>query len=507
MVGSHPLFNARTLLGLANSTSLIRSKALSKLFDERRDLDDECGYDKDISTEQYRYLFDREGLARRVVCVLPDECWEVDPEVYEDEDPEVETEFESAWKELARKVQALHFLHRADQLSGVGRFGVLLIGFDDGKSLSEQVEPGDRKVLYLRAFDESVVSVTTLDQDTNSPRYGLPTLYAITYQDLSSSGAMAGGEGVSGISQSIHWTRIIHVADNREMSEVYGAPRMRPVYNRLLDVRKVLSSSGEMFYKGGFPGFGLEMSPDASKAGATLDVDSVEEQMTDYANGLQRYIALENLAIKSLAPQVSDPRGHLEAQIEYIAITLGIPKRVLIGSEEAKLASSQDSKTWSRRVMRRQNSYVTPMLIRPLIDRLIEYGALPTPAKGDDGEPQYEVEWPDLLSPGKQEKADVAAKVTEALAKYVAGNVETMFPPAEYLTLVLGFTDQEAEQILEAAEQRVAELEEEEAERIAEMPPPAPPVPGQPQAPGQQQPPAAQPQPAAPKAGEEEDDA
>ncbi|MBU0847601.1 hypothetical protein KKH23_10485, partial [Patescibacteria group bacterium] len=45
-----------------------RSDLLQKLFDPRRDIDDECGYPKTITEEQYRRMYDRE-LGRRVVDV------------------------------------------------------------------------------------------------------------------------------------------------------------------------------------------------------------------------------------------------------------------------------------------------------------------------------------------------------------------------------------------------------------------------------------------------------
>ena len=64
---------------LRNDASLMRTTLLTKLFDPRRDLDDECGYPKSISTEQYRRMYEREGIANRVVGVYPEESWNEDP--------------------------------------------------------------------------------------------------------------------------------------------------------------------------------------------------------------------------------------------------------------------------------------------------------------------------------------------------------------------------------------------------------------------------------------------
>ena len=45
---------------MAVNASVMRSTLLTKLIDPRRDIDDECGYPKEITTEQYRLMYDRE---------------------------------------------------------------------------------------------------------------------------------------------------------------------------------------------------------------------------------------------------------------------------------------------------------------------------------------------------------------------------------------------------------------------------------------------------------------
>lgn len=111
----------------------------------KRNIYKECGYPSKhpntISPENYRDMYDRNGVATRAVDIYPDECWALDPEVYESEDTQDITEFEEAWKQLtsdakedisaeedAGRVNALHYLHRVDQISGIGRFGLLFFG-------------------------------------------------------------------------------------------------------------------------------------------------------------------------------------------------------------------------------------------------------------------------------------------------------------------------------------------------------------------------------------------
>lgn len=441
---------------------LTRANLFQHLLDgSNRDLDEECGYPSEISADQYHKMYQREGVAKRVVNCVPEESWAMDPMIYETEDSK-ETEFEVAWKDLATKLNLFHFLERLDELSGVGRFGILLIGLNDGLELSQPVEGIDERgekvgdaeheVIYLRVFDESAVTVTARETDRSNPRFGQPITYNVSFQDSHSV-----GQGTVEITtSSVHWTRVIHAADGRQMSEVYGTPRMEPVYNRLLDVRKIASSSPEMFWKGAFPGFAFEVNPDLADTGAAaeMDVESIREEMANYANGLQRFFAVTGVTAKSLTPQVSDPSPHVEIQLKLIAITMNIPFRILFGSEQAQLASSQDAKSWARRMQKRQEKYITPLLLSPVIDRFIALGVVPEPT-------EYHVDWPDLASPSDMDQAQVAVITTDALTKYVQGGVDQLIPPQLYLTEILKMTTEEADAIIEGAKEYQETLQEE----------------------------------------------
>ena len=450
---------------MALNASLMRSTLLNKLIDPRRDIDLECGYPKEITTEQYKLMYDREGIAARIVNLFPEETWAHDPIISENAEAD-ETEFETAFYTLEDERQIFSYLAKEDEISGIGRFGVLLMGFDDGLDLSKSVEgineKGEKqgnketKLLFLRAFDESVLTIKGVEKDMNNPRFSRPTSYTISFQDADDANV-----GSTGKEATVHWSRVIHIADNRKSSEVYGVPRMQPLFNRILDLRKLSGGSAEMFWKGAFPGFAFEMDSNASTPTEAEDT-KIKQQIEDYSNGLQRYLRLQGITAKSLAPQTADPKSHIEVQLELIAITLGVPKRIFMGAEQAKLASSQDTKSWNSRVRRRQSKYVTPYIIRPFIDRLIAVGVLPEPKDG------YTVEWPDLDSPSDLDKAEVLVKITEAYSKYVAGGVDQLIPPEEYLTMFGKLSTEEVEQIMDAALKREEEMEGDEDGGIEE---------------------------------------
>lgn len=435
---AEPTVNWQTLnsqLQALTETIFSRQMLLSSL-DPDRDLNYSLHYHDDnaLTADRYKEMYDREGIAQRVVQVYPEECWSTPPRIYETEGADL-TPFEQAWDEIEKTFHLLHYMERADILSGIGRFGILVFGLDDGGSLSDPVPGFDEKtglsslrkkplrLLYLRTFPESCVNIESLENDVNSPRYGFPKYYTIKFQtDVVSSMQESSNKQVR-----VHWTRVLHVADNREDSEVYGVPRMKSVWNRLLDIRKILGGSGEMYWQGAFPGLAFERQ--VGYENAAVDEDAMRQTVQDYMNGLQRYLNLVGVTAKSLPPQVVSPEGHLLCQIRAIALSKGVPYRVFLGTEEAKLSSSQDIKVWNRRLMKRHSSYLTPMIVRPTLDRLIAYGILP-PAS-------YIIDWPDLNTLSDSERAKVAKDQTEAMVKYVSGGVDTFIPPRQYLSWVL----------------------------------------------------------------------
>jgi hypothetical protein len=99
------------------------------------------------------------------------------------------------------------------------------------------------------------------------------------------------------------------------------------------------------------------------------------------------------------------------------------------------------------------NGYLTPRLIVPFIDRLIQLGVLPQPVEG------YKVHWPDLAAMTDQEKASLAESRTRAFAQYVAGDVGNLIHPVDYLVGVHGIPEQEVTSWIERMEEVEASAE------------------------------------------------
>jgi len=441
--------------------------------DPRRNINHECGYPEteNLTAKEYRDVYDREPIAARVVDIFPEESWSAVPVVSETEEPDDETAFEATWRSLPKQLTGdskleseeanpvWEALERVDRLSGVGRYGILLLGFGDGQPLHTPVEQRDgMPLLYLRVFDESLADIVSRESDEKNPRYGQPNMYSLAFEQ---GGTSRGGSGYHQIeAKQVHWSRVIHVVDGKESSEVYGMPRLQQNYNRIYDLTKLYGGSAEMYWQGAFPGISFETDP-ALAGQAPIDTDSMKAAIEQYFNGLQRYMMNNGMTAKSLAPQVEDPSNHINTQIEAICIELGIPKRIFTGSERGELASSQDAKAWNKRISKRQNGYLTPSVIAPFIDRLINVGTLAEPEK-------YNVVWPDLESLSDMDSAEVAEKRTLAMAKYTVGGVESIMTPFDYFTRELGMTEDEATEVVDNVNRYTADEEGDDGEITAD---------------------------------------
>jgi hypothetical protein len=470
-----------------NEHLLTRQMYMSKRTDPRRDIAHECGHPTALTIDNYYDLHERNGLASRVNYVFPDESWAMPPDVYESESA-AKTEFEQDWDSLNPPIaeqlgaapegmpdddseetpNVLQYLHRVDRESGIFRFGALLFGFDDigaNGDLSDPVPgvdakprrgrppklPEQRQLLYLRAFGGREIRIAKWDEDPSSPRCGRPEMYDISFMNTQAiidgiNALPMNPESTTITRRNVHWTRILHVADNRGANENVGTPRSQQVFNYLLDLYKVISGSGEMYWQAALPGIAFEMLPELAALGVELTADqkkSISDEIWKYFNHIQRYMSLQGMKANQLSPQVVSPSEHFTVLIQALCATLGIPLRIFLGSEVGKLASTQDAINWKSRLAARRQNYLTPFLIRPCVKRLIAAGVIRRPKSG-----RFIVRWPDLNTMTDKEKADIALKKSTALMNYRVGGISDYMTFRDYLVYIVGVTPAEAAEIV-----------------------------------------------------------
>ncbi len=440
----------------------------SSQADPRRDLDDECGYPKhEWTAEEYHDLIMYEPAAAIVNAIYPIEAWQVSPSLFEQEDAESKTQFEEEWDALPTMLGAEPSYHAeesgskiwstcltADILAGECRYGIILIGLKDGKELSEPASyRKGQEITFLRPFPEYLARVNAFEYDKSNPRYGQPLSYSVQFSDPRDSGDS--GLNEPNTTEYVHWSRVVHIADmwhTASPSAIFAVPRIKPVRNPILDVRKVRASSAEMYYKGAFGGHHFGTHPQLG-ADVDVDADAMRDVYEEYINGLQRAIFTSGMSVDPLAPQVVDPTPQILAHIEAIAMKIRCPKRKLIGNETGERATEDDAKQWAGILGSRNDRQTTPNLIAPLVNRLINLGVLSIPKKG------YRIWWPELYAMSEETKATTLLTRTQAYVAYSSG-METIVPPLDYMTKFDDMEEEEAEAILASAAEALEDPEQ-----------------------------------------------
>lgn len=408
-----------------------------------RDMWSTFGYPQTLTPEDFMRMYLRNGVASRIVRAYPQATWRDYPLVRDEKGDSGQKEtrgrpnpnfsaFVESVENFFDQHSVTHYLERADRLSGIGRFGILVMGFGDGNSLDTPLSPGKHELQYLSAYGEPRVKITRLVSDVTNIRYALPEMYEVT-PDTSSMTSNAGGTVIQNKQFKVHHSRVIHLAEFLDENEVLGTPRLMPVFNHLLDLEKTVGSGAETYWLNSRGG--MAITADADVAIDPQVLEDMRQQAEEFEHQLRRTIALQGAQASLLQASIADPKSNVEAALQLIAGGVGIPMRILIGSERGELSSEQDENNWAARIDERQEGYATPRVVRPFVQKMIDTGNVLAP------EGKWWVEWPSSASLSPAAQADIAVKRSQALAAYNnAPGAELIVPVQEFRADFLNLT-------------------------------------------------------------------
>ena len=431
-----------TLSTIVNRMGLAKQMQ-NQSFGGDRNIYEALGYPLELTFNDYFSRYDRQDIAKAIIDRPIKATWSGNVEITESSKA-IETPLEQAWKALYKDQRLKSMFTRVDKLTGLGRYGILLFGLSDVKKQEDWIKPiqGKLSLMYLKPLSESTAKVNKYVTDTTDKRYGLPYSYSIEISESEQGGTKT---------LKVHYSRVLHIVDDVLESEIEGTPRLKNVFNRLMDLEKLVGGSAEMFWKGARPGFQGKVDKDFSM---TSDAqDDLKDQIDEYEHNLRRILVNEGVSYESLAQQVADPGDHVDIQLQMISATTGIPKRILVGSERGELSSKQDSSEWNGYVQNRREEYAETSIVRPFIDKCIELGLLPK--VNEEG---YTLTWPDLFAQSELEKAEVGKTRSAALKEYASNPMaEATIPPQAFLEYFLGMNQDQIDVIEEMKQTAILE--------------------------------------------------
>jgi hypothetical protein len=411
-------------------------------FGTRRDIYRSLGYRATLGPKDYWDRYQRGGIARRIVETFPKSTWRGGAVIIESEE-EKDTKFEKAVVSLDKRLNLWQTFQRADVLAGLGRFSLIVLGGPGPLEKELKKCPPD-SLKYLAVLSEKDVVIDSLVEDPKDPRYGFPEFYNVTFATTQAN------RRPKDFSGKIHWSRVgVHVVEGAMDNPLYGPPRLEAVWNYLDDLTKVVGGGSEAFWKRVDGGKQLKLDPtlplptEAQKA-------ELHGQIEEYTHELRRVLTTRGVDIEDLGTNVSSFGPQVQALMDLIAATTGIPQRILMGSERGELASTTDQSNYDDRIEDRRNYFAEPSVVRPFVQRLIDLGTLPEPK-------EFYVRWPEIRNLNDAQRMALGIQAADLNAK--AG--ETIITPAEIRDKILGFPPLTEEQI--KAEQDKAAKKQAEA--------------------------------------------
>jgi hypothetical protein len=399
--------------GLATRQEYQMRFALAQALGENLPGDDDYyevfNWNKDPSVEDFYALALRNPYAYAVTFLPPKTGWREPPIIKDTAETENGTDFETDLEDIVDEHKLWHYCLRADKLAGIGKFGVLVLQFDDIEGADGLQEPVGNPdgINGFRPFSEASVEDVKVG-GPGTDRWGEPIRYKLDLSDENEeeSGVMS-RQGPDEI--WVHWTRVIHIPSDELLDdEIRGVERQRPVHNNLIDIEKALGSAGELAYRASAWGINVNIDKDFQ---LDDDGDELSEHLQRWQHGLENVLKTHGAdEVKSLGGEEIDPSLITDPNIEAISAQTGIPQSILKGNETGERATTQDLKEWYGKIGERRAGFQEPMIARPIIDRLRRYDIVTDPQGGG-----YLAEWPPLAEMDESDRADIRKTRAEAL--------------------------------------------------------------------------------------------
>jgi hypothetical protein len=371
----------------------------------KRDYYKVFGWDPVITPQMIYRMYQRGGIAKRIIEAYPKETWSEPPEL-----PTVSAKFDKTWAAIVLALDLWSEFYKWDKLSRMGRYGVLLVGNGDANLETEMTTMPATGPVYIQPYSEMSAQITQWQTDAQDPRFGQPLQYTI-YPDLLEAQTrppmMTSWGFPTRRSFKCHASRILHAAQGPLEDNIFGTPMFVPIWNYLTDLQKVVGGSAESYWLTANRGLQLDIDKDMS-----LDPEeeaSLDQEVEEYGDQQRRVLRTRGITAKDLGAKVADPRGPYSVILQLLSGSTGIPTRIMIGSEAGHLASTQDKSAWSQEVEAYRALTAGPKFLIPFIQLLVKCKVLPDPK--DKLEPL----WPDAYRASPLERAQTVNQLSTGI--------------------------------------------------------------------------------------------
>ncbi len=384
------------------------------------------GYPTDPQFREFFDAYQRNGLARAGVDKTIAKCWQDFPYLQEKARDAGGAAKETRWEKLVRErfaaLRVWQQLAEADRRGMVGAYAGVILRLADNKPFREpaqRVPGGLAGLVEVIPAWEGQLTVSEWDTDETSPTYGQPKMYQFS--------EAAVGKAAQPRQFLLHPDRVVIWSRDET---VFGASALKPGYNDLLTVEKIIGAGGEGFWKNAKSSPVLEIDKEANVERMALAMgvpveevaDKMGEQVEAWNKGFDEMLMLQGMTAKALGVTLPSPEHFFSIAVQSFAASLCMPVKILVGMQTGERASTEDAEEWAQTCMSRRSTLVIPNILS-LVRRLELFGMIP---KAD-----WHLAWADLTEPKASEKADRAKKMTDANKVSGEATGERVFTNAE----------------------------------------------------------------------------
>lgn len=347
-------------------------------FGGKRNLYAVFGYKTRLVFQDFIEKYARQGIAKRIIDQPVSSTWNLPPTMVGPDDMVV------IWNKILNQFPNFwHTIQKADRLAGLGRYATILIGYNDVHNNKDMAKPvmSGAEILYFQPYSELSSAIKGFVSSTSDPRFGLPEYYSVNLFNPSLATQTSyvptqpQDEVIRGRAVDVHWTRIIHIADAALEDEIFGIPRLMPIYNDLDDLLKVGGGASEMFWLNAREGMQVDVDKDMELDEG--DAQNLQAEIEEYQHELRRIIRTKGVKINSLGATVASPKDTVEVIVQAISAETGIPKSILFGMASGRLASAQDRANYATLIEARRTEFAVPCILMPIVQAFQLAGKLP----------------------------------------------------------------------------------------------------------------------------------
>jgi hypothetical protein len=364
-------------------------------------------------------MFLRNGIARAGIEKTVGKTWQDFPFLLEverdgsEKGTKKETPLEKDIRLRFDDLRLWQHLAEADRRSLVGNYAGVILRLADSKRFQEPVDtvPGGLEGLVeLIPAWEGQLTVAEWDTDEMSETYGQPKMFQFNEAEVSNK------------TNDTNKTRSFMIHPDRVLiwsrdGTIHGTSLLEPGYNDLVDLEKIKGSGGEGFWKNAKSAPVLEVDKEAKVAEMAKAMgvepgklaDAMNDQVEDWQKGFDQLLMVQGMQAKTLGITLPSPEHFWAAPLQSFAASIGIPLKILVGSQTGERASTEDASEWAQTIMSRRASSVVPNIMA-LVRRLEDFNILPN-------DKDWFVDWSDLTEASMGEKVDRANKMADTNQK------------------------------------------------------------------------------------------